>query len=231
MRMREPHKLQLRRLRRLMRLLLWLCVVVYLSTSPSLLYFTLLQASAAHGGPTGAPVPATSPPSQDPSWVAAKLACRARRPTPPGSAGSAIAPPTCANPCAHVPAAYVLDTSVVQHTLEPAKVGVDAAGHVYADHNMSKLCGPGAVANTLYFWGNRPGTARTATYVHTANGLSNYWTTDHDPAYLLSLAWETVVPGWPQPGLMDTHDPSWGVTLYGIPAGLTCEASNPAPRP
>src|SRR5258708_33536304 len=106
MRGREPHKLQLRRLKRLMRLLLWLCVVVYLTTSPFLLYFTLVQAIAVHAGSTGAPVPATAPTSQDPSWVAAKLALRVRRPTPPGSAGSAIAPAPCTHPCAHFPAAY-----------------------------------------------------------------------------------------------------------------------------
>src|SRR5258706_8647697 len=126
MRMRRPHKPRLRRLKRLMRLLLWLCVVVYLTTSPFLLYFTLVQAIAVHAGSTGAPVPATAPTSQDPSWVAAKLAFRVRRPPPPGSA---IAPPACTDLCAHLPAAYVLDTSVVQLTLEPAKVGVDAAGH------------------------------------------------------------------------------------------------------
>jgi len=224
--MRRPHKPRLRRLKRLMRLLLWLCVVVYLTTSPFLLYFTLVQAIAVHAGSTGAPVPVTAPTSQDPSWVAAKLAFRVRRPTPPGSAGSAIAPPACTDPCAHFPAAYVLDTSVVQHTLEPAKVGVDAAGHAYADHNMSKLCGPGAVANTLYFWGKGPSVARPATYVDTANGVATSWTTDHDRAYLLYLAWETVVPGWPHAGLMDTHDPSWGVTLYGMRDGLNWEASN-----
>src|SRR5258706_10890121 len=142
MRMRGSHKLRLRRLSRLMRLLLWLCVVVYLTTSPFLLYFTLVQSIAAHAGSTGAPVPATAPTSQDPSWVAVKLAFRVRRPTPPGSAGSAIAPPACTDPCAHFPAVSVLDTTVVQLTLEPAQVGGDAAGHAYADHNMSKLCGP-----------------------------------------------------------------------------------------
>src|SRR5260370_2052517 len=152
MRMRGPQRLRLRRLRRLMRLLLWLCVVVYLTTSPFLVYFTLVQAIAVHAGSTGAPVPATAPTSQDLSWVAAKLAFRVRRPTPPGSAGSAIAPPACTDPCAHLPAAYVLDTSVVQHTLEPAKVGGDAAGHAYADHNMSNLCRPAAVATRHCFW-------------------------------------------------------------------------------
>src|SRR5262249_7679704 len=148
-----PRRLRLRRPRRRMRLLLWLGVVVYLTTSPFLLYFTLEQAIAAHAGSTGTAVPATAPTSQDPSLVAAKLAFRVRRPTPPGSA---IAPPACTDPCPRFPAAYVLDTTVVQLTLEPAKVGVDAAGQAYADHNMSKLCGPGAVANTLSFWGKGP---------------------------------------------------------------------------
>lgn len=217
--MREPHRPHGLWPRRLMRLLLWLCVVVYLTTSPFLLLSFLI--TAAHAGPTGAPV--SAPSSQDSSWVAAKLAFRVERPTPPGST---IAPPACAEPCTSYPAAYVLDTSVIQHTLEPPKVGIDAAGHAYADHNMSKLCGPGAVANALYFWGKGPGTASPATRVDTANGVATYWTADHNRAYLLSLAWETAIPGWPHAGLMDTHDSSWGVTLYGVRDGLNWEASN-----
>jgi hypothetical protein len=215
--MREPRRPHGLRPRRLIRLLLWLCVWVYLITSPFLLYHVIV---AAHAGATGAPMTATS--SQDSSWVAAKLAFRVTRPTPPGSA---IAPPACAEPCASYPAAYVLDTSVVQYTLEPPKVGVDAAGDAYADHNMSKLCGPGAVANALYFWGNGPSTAGPATFVDTANGVATHWTTDHNRAYLLSLAWETAIPGWLHAGLMDTHDPSRGMTLYGIRDGLNWEAS------
>ncbi len=223
-----PHRLQVRRLTHLVRVLLWLCAVVYLMT-PFLLYVALVQVVAARAGSRGAPAPVTAPTRQDPSWVAAKLAFMVRRPTSSGSTGTQaaiITPPACAAACAYVPAAYVLDTSVVQNTLEPAKVGVDAAGHAYADHNMSKLCGPGAVANALYFWGKGPSTARPATYVDTANGVATYWTTDHNRAYLLSLAWEALIPGWPHAGLMDTHDPSFGVTLYGMRDGLNWEASN-----
>lgn len=219
--MRAPHTPHGLRPRRLRRLLLWLCVRGYIITSPFLLYFVI---AAAHAGATGAPVPAPS--SQDASWVAAKLAFRVARPTPPGAAGLAIAPPACAGPCASYPAAYVLDTRVIQQTLEPPTVGTDAAGHAYADHNMSRLCGPGAVANALYFWGKGPSTARPATRVDPANGVATYWTTDHNRAYLLALAWETAVPGWPHAGLMDTHDPSWGVTLYGVRDGLNWEASS-----
>jgi hypothetical protein len=220
--MRERHGSHGLRLHRLMRRLLWPFVVVYLISSPFLLYCMI---AAAHAGSTGAPLPAPS--TQDESWVAAKLAFRVTRPTPPGSAGSSIAPPACAEePCTSYPAAYLLETSVIQHTLEPPKVGTDAAGQAYADQNMSKLCGPGAVANTLYFWGKGPSTARPATRVDTANGVASYWTTDHNRAYLLSLAWEMVVPGWPHAGLMDTHDPSQGVTLYGVRDGLNWEASS-----
>lgn len=213
-----PEPYQPRKLRRLMRLLLWPCVVVYLISSPFLLYYVI---AAAHTGVTGTLVPAPS--NQDPSWVAAKLAFRVTRPTP---AGSAITPPACAEPCASYPAAYVLDTSVIQDTLEPPKIGADAAGHVYVDENMSKLCGPGAVANTLYFWGKGPSTATPVTRVDTSNGVATYWTTEHNRALLLSLAWESAVPGWPHAGLMDTHDPSRGVTLYGVRDGLNWEASS-----
>jgi hypothetical protein len=202
------------------RLLVWLCVRGYLIISPFLLYVVIV---ASHAGAAGAPVPAPAPSSQDPSWVAAKLAFRVARPTPPGSA---IAPSACAGPCASYPAAYVLDTHVIQQTLEPPSVGTDAAGHAYADHNMSRMCGPGAVASALYFWGKGPSTARPATFVDPTNGVASYWTSDHDRAYLLSLAWKTVVPGWPHAGLMDTHDPSWGVTLYGVRDWLNWEASS-----
>src|SRR5215472_333400 len=104
--MREPHRPHGLRPRRLMRLLLWLCVWVYLVTSPFLLYFVI---SVAHAGATGAPLPAPS--SQDSSWVAAKLAFRVARPTPPGEG---FAAPACAGPCASYPAAYVLDTGGIQ---------------------------------------------------------------------------------------------------------------------
>jgi hypothetical protein len=190
---------------------------VYLLTSPFLLWYVI---AAAHPGSTGVPVP--MPSSQDPFWVASKLAFEVARPTPPGVG---FAPPACAAPCASYPAVYVLDTSVIQNTLEPPKWGTDAAGHAYSDPNMSKLCGPGSMVNTLYFWGDGPSTATPATFVDTSNGVSTYWTTDHNRAYILSLAWEAAVPGWVHSGVMDTHNPSWGVTLYGMRDGLNWEAS------
>jgi hypothetical protein len=237
-------------LRRLLSVLLWLCAVTFLM-SPFPLYVALMQAVAVHAGPVGAPGPMSASASQDPSWVAAKLALLVRRPTPSvaagasGASGAAIPPPVCPDvPCTHYPPVYVLDTSVVQNTLEPAKVGVDAASQAYTDQNMSKLCGPGAAANALAFWGKGPGpgpgpgpsvaspssspTARPspATFVDTANGVATAWTAEHNRAYLLYLAWQVLVPGWTHPGLMDTHTPSWGVTLYGIRDGLNWEASN-----
>ncbi|HEX6543705.1 MAG TPA: C39 family peptidase [Ktedonobacterales bacterium] len=209
----RPHGL---RTRRLPRMLLWLCFWVYLLTWPFIFVWLITE---AYADSTAVPAPR----SQEAAWVAAKLAFRVTRPTPPGSA---IAPPACTGLCASYPVASVLDTRVVQDTLEPPVVGTDAAGHPYADHNMSRLCGAGAVANTLYFWGKGPSTAGPATHVDPANGVATYWTTDHNRAYLLSLAWETVIPGWRHAGLMDTHDPSWGVTLYGVRDGLNWEASN-----
>jgi peptidase C39-like protein len=204
------------RTRGLLRVLLWLCFWMYLLTSPLFLFWLITD---AHADSTAT----SAPSSQDAAWVAAKLAFTVTRPTPPGSA---IAPPACAGPCASYPAAAVLDTRVIRNTLEPPVMGTDAAGQPYVDHNMSKLCGAGAVANTLYFWGKGPTTATPATRVDPSNGVATYWTTDHNRAYLLSLAWETVIPGWPHAGLMDAHDPSWGVTLYGVRDGLNWEASN-----
>lgn len=209
----RPHRPQTRRL---LRVLLWLCFWVYLLTSPLFLFWLITD---AHADSTAT----SAPSSQDAAWVAAKLAFTVTRPTPPGSA---MASPACAGPCASYPAAAVLDTHVIQNTLEPPVMGTDAAGQPYVDHNMSRLCGAGAVANTLYFWGKGPATATPATRVDPSNGVATYWTTDHNRAYLLSLAWETVIPGWPHAGLMDAHDPSWGVTLYGVRDGLNWEASN-----
>src|SRR5262249_23167006 len=37
--------------------------------------------------------------------------------------------------------------------------------------------------------------------------------------------WRTSIPGWQQLGMMDQHDPSNGVTLYGLRDGLNWEAS------
>jgi hypothetical protein len=195
-----------------------LSVVVTL-TGALVLNLSLLERLAHAFGPSAA---ATSHAGQDQTWLAAKNAFRVRRAPRPG--GSA-APPACGVPCAAYPTAYLLDTRVVANTLEPAKVGTDAAGHAYLDHNMSKLCGAGAAANTLAFWNDDIRHEATARFTDTANGVTTTWDGAHNRAYVAYLAWQAALPGAPHPGMMDTHDPSTGVTLYGMRDALNWEAS------
>ena len=204
--------------RRALHMLLTLGAAAYL-TLPLLAYLALsgifsgAQAAAPHFVPLAIV-------EQDAGWLARKRAFEVSRPRFPGDTA-----PSCGSPCAAYPSAYLLDTSYVQNTFEPPKVGTDAAGQSYSDHNMSKLCGPGAAANALWYWGlaSTPDVRVTAT--DTANGVTTTWDAAHDRAYIAYLAWQAVIPGWEHPGMMDDHDPSQGVTLYGMRDGLNWEAA------
>lgn len=200
-----------------LRAVLYVCAILYLAT-PLLGYFALegVFAQARTGGP------AVIAPAfvQSPTWRVRKLAFQVARPRFAGDT-----PPSCPSPCTVYPSSFLLDTSVVAQTLEPAKVGKDAAGHAYQDHNMSKLCGPGAAANALYFWGLTPQQAPSGPYTDPSDSVTTTWDADHNRAYIAYLAWRTQIPGWPQAGMMDQHDPSRGVTLYGMRDGLNWEAA------
>jgi hypothetical protein len=220
------------------RTLRWIAVALYVGVACYLTvvlaaYLSVLSARTHAQGlqADGAPIPHIA---QDAQWVARKLAHQVRRPQRPGEAHIE---PACVAPCTQYPTLSSLDTSVVERTLEPGSSGTDAAGKVYADRNMPHLCGPGAAANTLYFWGNYVpaagklagrGAAALSGGVYrtdTANGVMTYWDNQYNRSYLLYLAWEAQVPGWPHKGMMGTHDPSEGVTLYGMRDTLNWEAS------
>lgn len=187
-------------------------VVVLISGLGLQLTVILRAAHAAHGsGPT------TAFASQDPNWLARKRAYLVTRPN---------ARPGCAAvPCASYPASATLDTSVVQNTIEPPPGGPDIALRTYWDHNMRKLCGPGAATNVLYYWGAMSRHIGAGAFTDTANDVTTYWNDASNRAYLLYLAWYATAPGWPHPGMMDTHDPSYGVTLYTMRDALNWEAS------
>jgi hypothetical protein len=189
-----------------------------------LVNLALLQRIAQAASPP-APSDVFAANDQDRAWLSQKDAFLVRgAPYPPGGA----APSTCGVPCAHYPASYLLDTHVVVNTLEPPKVGKDAAGVAYVDHNMSKLCGPGAAANALAFWNSDILYEAKATYVDPSNGVTTTWDSTHNRAYIAYLAWRAQVPGLPHAGMMDTHNPSVGVTLYAMRDALNWEASGHA---
>ena len=193
------------------------CLVALLISGLGLqLTLVLRAAHAARNAP-----PTTAYASQDPNWLARKRAYLITRPN---------AQPGCATiPCSTYPAAAVLDTSVVQNTIEPPPGGPDIALRAYADRNMRKLCGPGAATNALYYWGAMSRHIGAGAFTDTANNVTTYWNDANNRAYLLYLAWYATAPGWPHPGMMDTHDPSYGVTLYTMRDALNWEASGEDP--
>ncbi|WIG59287.1 MAG: hypothetical protein OJF49_002034 [Ktedonobacterales bacterium] len=205
-------------LRRRLPWLLCLCAALYL-TSPLLLYAALVSRDT-HAQHAGGLTLDTS--DQDVAWVVRKNAFQIARPLHPGET---VVPSTCAAPCISYPIAYTLDTGVVSLTLEPNPQSVDAAGHAYLNHDMTKLCGPAAAANALYFWGMQINTASPGTFVDPSNGVATYWTNQDNRAAIMYLAWRATIPSASHLGMMDTHYPSNGVTLYGMRDGLNWEAS------
>ena len=179
----------------------------------------LIQRTLAARAAPAEPVFSVAIAAQDPTWLARKLAFTVRR----VDAGGAQA--ACAAPCAAYPARALLNSTVVAATLEPGSHGTDSAGQPYNDHNLTKLCGPGAAANALFFWGAPVAHSGVGAFTDTANRVTTRWNDDHNRSYLLYLGWYTALPGWPHPGMMDTHDPSAGVTLYAMRDGLNWEAS------
>lgn len=190
-----------------------LCLVAVLVSGLGLQFTVILR--AAHAARTSPPTTAYA--SQDPAWLARKRAYLITRPD---------ARPGCAAlPCASYPATATLDTSVIQNTLEPPAGGPDIRLRAYWDQNMRKLCGPGAATNALYFWGAMNHHVGVGAFTDTANNITTYWNDTNNRAYLLYLAWYATAPGWPHAGMMDTHDPSFGVTLYTMRDALNWEAS------
>ncbi|MFI5272156.1 MAG: C39 family peptidase [Ktedonobacterales bacterium] len=206
-------------LRRCERFVLTLVAALYLMT-PLLGYFVLSGAFAQAKASIGAPAIPVAQPQQDAAWVARKLAFTVSRPRFAGDIA-----PSCAATCRSYPSASVLETGLVATILEPGPVGTDVAHHTYLDHNMTKLCGPAAAAVALAFWGLSPTSTDTITVTDPSDGVVTTWDAARDRAYIVALAWQARIPGWSRVGMMDDHDPSAGVTLYGMRDGLNWEAS------
>jgi hypothetical protein len=160
------------------------------------------------------------PPRDAAAWLAAK---RQLRIVAPGRAGDRIV--LLAAPPLTFPEAAMLPYSIVEQTVEPGGVGTDVAGKSYMDPNLWELCGPAAVNNTLYFWNGKTNSWSTHTYTDPSDGVSTTWDNTHNRSYTLHLAWEIRPPGSSQAGIMDRHNPSYGVTLYGMRDALNWEAS------
>lgn len=119
----------------------------------------------------------------------------------------------------------MLDTTVVQYTLEPSGQGSDSVGKTYYDQNMWRLCVPGAATNALNYWGKPLNYNGTNQYYDGSDHLTTTWNDYFHRSYLMHLAWQIQPPGW-APGMMDSaHYPSNGVTLYDERDGLNWEAS------
>src|SRR5579872_4184431 len=160
------------------------------------------------------------PPRDAAAWLAAK---RQLRIAAPGHAGDgivllAVAPTS-------FPDAAMLPYTVVEQTVEPGGNGSDITGNTYTDRNLWELCGPAAANNTLFFWNGKTNVWGTHTYTDPSDGVTTTWDNTHNRSYTLHLAWEIRPPGWAQAGMMDRHNPSYGVTLYGMRDGLNWEAS------
>lgn len=154
------------------------------------------------------------------TWLTLKLAHRI---VAPDRAGKSVVYLS-ATPATY-PEVALLDTSVVARTLEPGGSGTDAAGNSYNDPNMWDLCGPAAANNALYFWNGQSSRWGMHSYTDPSDGVTTTWDDDANRAYTLELAWGLQAPGWAHVGMMDAHNPSYGVTLYGMRDGLNWEAS------
>lgn len=160
------------------------------------------------------------PPRDAAAWLAAKRQLRIIAPERAGAgAGLLSTAPTT------FPDAAMLPYAVIEQTVEPGGVGSDVAGNPYTDRNLWELCGPAAAGNTLYFWNGKLSSWGAHTYTDPSNGVTTTWDDTHNRSYTMHLAWEIRVPGSPQAGMMDQHNPSYGVTLYGMRDGLNWEAS------
>lgn len=168
-------------------------------------------------GPTAA---AASAATADSAWAGLK---QAHRIVAPDRAGKPVVYLS-ATPATY-PEVALLDTSVISRTLEPGGVGIDAAGNSYDDPNMWDLCGPAAANNALYFWNGNTSQWGTHVYTDPSNDVTTVWDDSDNRSYTMELAWYVQPPTWQRVGMMDAHNPSYGVTLYGMRDGLNWEAS------
>lgn len=116
---------------------------------------------------------------QDPAWVQKKNTHQITR------AGSHKMVPLLA-----IPPSYMLDTTVVQYTLEPSGQGSDEANMAYYDQNMWRLCVPGSATNALNYWGKPLNYNGTHQFYDSSDRLTTTWNDYFHRSYLMHLAWQ-----------------------------------------
>jgi hypothetical protein len=129
-------------------------------------------------------------------------------------ASSSAAPnitPDCVAPCP--PGQYTLDYSSTQNVWEPqgnvpgnggACVN-DAGGHCYIDGYMWYMCGEGATAATLYYWGKPTFSYSNGAWFSDPH-TSTYWNNSYARAYMMYLATQSNPPSFgTSPGELHYH--------------------------
>lgn len=143
--------------------------------------------------------------------------------TPPGSGNVA-------DQGVMLPDAAILDGSIVRTTLEPGGEGYDSDGTTYQNTNFWMLCGPGAIANTMYYWGIPTRNQGRVTITDPQNGVRVTFDDSNGRAYIMYLGYQMHPTGWTRDGMIDhDHYPSLGVTQYTMVDALNWEASGHDP--
>lgn len=121
------------------------------------------------------------------------------------------------------PAARTLDTRVAAQVLEPDGDGVDSANTRYSDHYMWNMCGPGATTVAVSYWKDVLHNGKKAFHDPHANTT---WDDGHARSFMLYLATQVGVPGWPSPGEMSYYTyPNAGTATSDVRDVLNWEAS------
>ena len=140
--------------------------------------------------------------TQDPDWVARKLAHQIRR---PGKLAPHIGRPS---PLVQVgggggfPSSWTLDLTYVSQMQEPPVTGIDAAGNPYTDYYMWNFCGPGATAVAMDFWpipNDRAFGQQIFTDPHDPF-ITTTWNDTNFRSYLMYLADQVQPPSYSGPG-------------------------------
>ena len=189
------------------------------------------------GSSGGAAPPGVLPKSrvlQDPAWLAAKAAHRVRL-TPNGAVPTGVEGPT-----AVLPVARRLATADTALIVEPPGYGLDDRPVSYVDANYWNYCAPGAATVAAYYFGASRVTGRAAAYYVEPMGPYRAWTywasadtvsgyATRGRSYLMYMAEQVAVPGWPVAGLdIFTSYPTPGATNPDTRDALNWEISGHA---
>jgi hypothetical protein len=174
--------------------------------------------------------------TQDPRWVALKLAHKIHVP-------GQVYVPACTDPCPT--GQRTLATSVVENTVEALGNNGTNGGCVdddypnptcYIDNYFWNFCGAGAADNALYYWNGKTNTYPAGWYTEPpyssktggpTRWTSTYWTSsDQNRSYEMYLADQVQVPGWSTPGMVTFYGyNSAGTFLADMTNTLNWEAS------